>query len=155
MVLKTAPSRVQCVFFAVWRACKTSSRVQWYPKTAPSRAQCVFFSFFFLSCRPHTRGPSKRETKKKSALTSRSPFFRISQSSWALFSSHLTRRICKVSEWKKDALFFIVLRHVRAKICKGSKACVFVVCSIIAVLHLCKFWCSKQFFTPVQRRPPG
>ena len=30
-------------------------------KTTPSRAQCVSFSFF--SCRPHTRGPSKRETR--------------------------------------------------------------------------------------------
>ena len=38
-------SRSVCVF-AVWRACKAPSRVQWYPKTAPSRAQCVFFVFF-------------------------------------------------------------------------------------------------------------
>ena len=29
----------------VWRVCKLNapSRVQWYPKTAPSRVQCVFF----------------------------------------------------------------------------------------------------------------
>ena len=67
VVLKTAPSRVQCVFFAMWRACKAPCRVQWYPKTAPSRAQCVFFRFFF-SCRPHTRGPSKRETKRSALI---------------------------------------------------------------------------------------
>ena len=46
----------------MWRACKTPSRVQWHPKTALSRAQCVWF--FVSPCRPHTRGPSKRETKK-------------------------------------------------------------------------------------------
>ena len=63
MVLKTAPSRVQSVSFAVWCACKAPSRNQWYPKTAPSRAQCVFS--FFSSCRPHTRGPSKQEIKKE------------------------------------------------------------------------------------------
>ena len=36
-------------------------------KSAPSRARCVLFAFIF-SCRPHARGLSKRETKKKSAL---------------------------------------------------------------------------------------
>ena len=73
----------------MWRPCKAPSRVQWYSKLHPlvfsvcflpcgvrvrpplvfSGTQklhplvlSVFFSFF--SCRPHTRGPSKRETKK-------------------------------------------------------------------------------------------
>ena len=53
------------VCFAVWRACKGPSRVQWYPKTAPSRVQCVFFFVFFFCCRPHTR-PRVSEKQKKS-----------------------------------------------------------------------------------------
>ena len=86
-----------CTFeCTVWRACKAPFRVQWYSKLHPLVFSvcflpcCVrlrhplvfsgtqklhplvlsvfFFVFFFFSCRPHTRSPSKRE--KKSALSS-------------------------------------------------------------------------------------
>ena len=50
-----------CVF-AVWCARKAPSRVQWYLKTAPSRVQCAFFAFF--CCRPHTRTQVREKQKK-------------------------------------------------------------------------------------------
>ena len=46
-----------CVF-AVWRACKAPSRVQWYPKTVPFRVQCVFLLFLFSLPAAYTT-PSK------------------------------------------------------------------------------------------------
>ena len=61
MVLKTAPSRVQCVFFAVWRACKAPLVFSGTQKLHP-----LVFSVFLFCCRPHTR-PRVSEKQKKEA----------------------------------------------------------------------------------------
>ena len=74
MVLKTAPSRVQCVFLPCGVRVRPPSRVQWDPKTAFSRVHCVFLFFIFLLPAAYTT-PSKRETKKKPPLIVHVPTF--------------------------------------------------------------------------------
>ena len=63
---KTTPSRVQCVFFAVWRACKASSRVQWQTKECTLSCSVGLFSLllFFLPAACTTS--SQREKKRSS-----------------------------------------------------------------------------------------
>ena len=125
---------VLCTFECiVWRACKAPSRVQWYSKLHPlvisvcffpcgvrvrpplvfsgtqkltlSCSGC-FFSFLF-SCRPHTRAPSKRETKQNK------PFLRpryTNNCTWTrkhTSSSHNIR--CRIT--LKSPLEFIRLLH--------------------------------------------
>ena len=89
-------SRAQCVFLPCGVRVRPPSRVQWYPKTAPSRVQCVFFCFFFFPGAYTT--PSKRETKKKPPLTTwyrysiwaHTSKMRFSGCSHALVSAHST-----------------------------------------------------------------
>ena len=64
LALKTALSRVQCVFLPCGVRVRPPLVFSVTQKLHPLVLSVFFFVFFFFR-RPHTRGPSKRETKKK------------------------------------------------------------------------------------------